>query len=115
MALYPGLVVLTFYMYHVTLCGGRYVDSHDDRFMSDINLERFYIMEESALSKADVLLRGGNLGEDDDEYENDTERLAHIASNLTEFKRLDQDLANILVFAACNCYVIIILVFKSYK
>ncbi|KAK3791746.1 hypothetical protein RRG08_011538 [Elysia crispata] len=71
---------------HFTSCSGAYVDKHDDRFLSDVNLEHYYVMEEDALSKADVMLRDDIMGADD-EFQKGPE-VATLASNLTEFKRL---------------------------
>ncbi|GFS17783.1 hypothetical protein ElyMa_006831000 [Elysia marginata] len=69
----------------VPKCDATIVDHHDDRFMSDVNLEHYYIMEESALSKADVMLRGDFMGSDDEDK--DEEDMASIALNLTNFKK----------------------------
>uniref|UniRef100_A0A0B7AZG0 Prolyl 4-hydroxylase alpha subunit domain-containing protein n=1 Tax=Arion vulgaris TaxID=1028688 RepID=A0A0B7AZG0_9EUPU len=57
---------------------------NDDRFMSDVNLERYYVIEENALSNADVLLRDDYFGTDDEEEEEE-EHLQH-APNLTTFR-----------------------------
>ncbi|CAG5130716.1 unnamed protein product [Candidula unifasciata] len=54
----------------------------DDRFLSDVNLEHYYVIEENALSNANVLLRDDYFGADEEELEEDHEK---HTPNLTSF------------------------------
>ncbi|CAL1535661.1 unnamed protein product [Lymnaea stagnalis] len=67
--------------YLVNQNGGHYIK--DERFMSDVNLEHYYVIEENALSNADVLLREDYFGADEEEDEET--HLEHMP-NLTQFK-----------------------------
>lgn len=64
----------------VSVCQAKSIKEH--MFMSDVNLEHFYILEENVLSHADILLRENYFGADD--HEDEEEHKKH-APNLTEF------------------------------
>ncbi|XP_035826056.1 prolyl 4-hydroxylase subunit alpha-1-like [Aplysia californica] len=90
MATFPGVstklhwFLLALVVSYTTLvCQAKYLK--DDRFMSDVNLEHYYVIEENVLSHADILLRDDYFGADEEEDEE--EHIAH-APNLTEFRSI---------------------------
>lgn len=68
-------------------------------FMSDVNLEHFYTIEENVLSHADILLQDNYFGAGDDEDE--AEHQAH-APNLTEFRTVVESTKEIHDAAGLN-------------